>query len=466
MSASAAPVSLPALAPLPVPGDVVVGGGAGDPGRDSFAGLLPRVEAASAADTAHASRRRLVATAVAIAAVGVGTAAYYLTRGPALPQVTTVAVSSGSIVKTVATTGTVQPVTSVSVGSQVSGTVSWLGADFNSIVQKGQVIARLDPSLFDAQVVQARSGVAKANADLERARVILADAQMKLRRAETLAERQLISRSDLDAASMDVSSAAASLKGVAAQVVQAQASLNGAQVSLDHTVITAPIAGTVVQRSVDVGQTVAASMSSPTIFVIAADLTKMQVNAGLDESDVGQVKPGQPVTFTVDAYPDTLFTGAVLQVRLQATIVSNVTTYPTIIDVPNPDAKLRPGMTATVKVIVANRSGVLRVPNTALRIRPTAETLAAFGQAASVGAARAKRSNTEGQVWTFASGVLSPVPVRVGITDGTFTELLEPGPAIGARVVTAIAAAPTSTTPKAAATGNPLTGARQGNPAR
>jgi HlyD family secretion protein len=339
--------------------------------------------------------------------------------------------------------------------------VAWLGADFNSIVQKGQIIARLDPSLFDAQVAQARSGVAKAKADLDRSRVDLADTQMKYDRAKELSDRQLIARSDLDAASMAVNSAAASLKGAEAQVAQAQASLNQVQVTLDHTVIAAPISGTVTQRSVDVGQTVAASMSSPTIFVIAADLTKMQVNASIDESDIGQIRPGQQVMFNVDAYPDTQFAGIVSQVRLQTTVVSNVTTYPTIIDVPNPDSKLRPGMTANVRVIVASRSDVLRIPNGALRVRPTAEALAALGQPAVPVGASAKRSSTDGQVWTFAGGALSPVSVRLGISDGTVTELLGSGLTAGSQVVTAITSAQTSAAAtKGATTGNPLTGAQ------
>ncbi len=458
MSVSTAPAQLQIVTPLPMPGVGVAGGGVAVPHPDRFAGLLPSAEPAA---VGRVPRLRVVLAVVAVVAATVVAGAYYFTRTPALPQVTTAAVSRGPVTKTVATTGTVQPVTSVSVGSQVSGTVSWLGADFNTIVQKGQIIARLDPSLFNAQVAQARSGVAKANADLERSRVTLADAQMKFGRAKTLSERQLIAQSDVDAAAMDVDSAAASLKGTEAQVVQAQASLNQAQVNLDHTIIAAPISGTVTQRSVDVGQTVAASMSSPTIFVIAADLTKMQVNASIDESDIGQIKPGQPVTFGVDAYPETVFTGVVLQVRLQATIVSNVTTYPTIIDVPNPDAKLRPGMTATVKVTVASRPDVLRVPNAALRVRPTPAVLAAFGRPASTGGADAKRSSTEGQVWTFAGGTLSPASVRLGITDGAVTELLAPGLAAGTQVVTMITAAQPPAATKAG-TGNPLTGAGQG----
>ncbi len=460
MTVTTAPARLRALAPLPLPGV----GGVSSSQPDRFAGLLP-----DAGPTAAGHPRRLKAILVtgALAAATFGLGAYYLTRTPAPPQVTTTAISRGSVTRTVATTGTVQPVTSVSVGSQVSGTVSWLGADYNSIVRKGQIIARLDPALLEAQVAQARSGVVKANADLDRSRVTLADAQSKYGRAKALSDRELVSRADLDVASLAVDSAAASLKGVEAQVVQAQASLNQSQVSLDHTVITAPIAGTVTQRSVDVGQTVAASMSSPTIFVIAADLTKMQVNAGIDESDIGQIRQGQPVTFGVDAYPETAFTGVVLQVRLQATIVSNVTTYPTIIDVPNPNAMLRPGMTANVKVIVASRPDVLRVPNAALRVRPTPAVLAALGQPSSATGATPKRSATEGQVWTFAGGVLSPVSVRLGITDGTFTELLAPGLVAGTQVVTAIAASPSSApATKGVATGNPLAGSRQGPPIR
>jgi HlyD family secretion protein len=349
------------------------------------------------------------------------------------------------------------------VGSQVSGTVSWLGADFNSIVKKGQIIARLDPALLEAQVAQARSGVVMANANLDRSRVSLVDAQATFGRTKELSDRQLVSTSDLEAASLAMALAAASLKGVEAQVVQAQASLNQAQVTLDHTVIAAPISGTVTQRSVDVGQTVAASMSSPTLFVIAADLTKMQLNATVDESDIGQIQPGQPVTFSVDAYPGTAFVGTVLQVRLQATVVSNVTTYPTIINVSNPEAKLRPGMTATVTVVVASRSDVLRVPNSALRVRPTAEMLSALGQPAAAAAPTAKRSISEGRVWTSANGVLSPVAVRLGVADGAFTELLEPGLAAGTKVVTAITGATTSAAAaKSATVGNPVLGSQAG----
>jgi HlyD family secretion protein len=460
MSITAQPAQLQVLAPLPLPGAI----GANRPanaGRSLWD--EPQADARPTHGMTRAKRWSLVLGAVAVVATGVGVSAYYLSGGAALPQVTTAALSRGAITKIVVTTGSVQPVTSVSVGSQVSGTVSWLGADFTSIVKKGQVIARLDPSLFEAQVAQARSGVAMANANLDRSQVSLLDTQVQYRRMKELSDRQLVSGSDLDSASSAVASAAAALKGSEAQVVQAQASLNQAQVTLNHTVITAPSGGTVTQRSVDLGQTVAASMSSPTIFVIAADLTRMQLNATIDESDIGMIRPGQPVTFSVDAYPGTPFVGTVLQVRLQAVVVSNVTTYPTIIDVPNPEAKLRPGMTATVNVVVASRTDVLRVPNSALRIRPTAEMLAALGQPVGATAPMAKPSSSEGRVWTYRDGVLSPVVVRLGISDGAFTELLEPGLAAGTQVVTALTSAKTARSATATpAAGNPLLGSQPG----
>src|SRR5206468_3651263 len=268
------------------------------------------------------------------------------------------------------------------------------GADFNSIVKKGQVIARLDPSLFDAQLQQARANLnqtranlTKAQSDLERTKVQLIDAQQKFTRAKELAARSLLPQSDLDSAKIAVDTAQAMLASQQATVTQAQAavsqsqaSVNQNQVNLDHTTITAPIDGIVIQRSVDVGQTVAASMQAPTLFVIAADLTKMQVNANVDEADVGRIRPGQNVTFHVDAYPTEEFQGAVAQVRLQPIVVQNVTTYATIINVPNSDLRLKPGMTANLKVQIAKRNDVVRVPNAALRFRPTTDMFAALNQ--------------------------------------------------------------------------------------
>src|SRR5439155_5511518 len=230
-----------------------------------------------------------------IGVIGAGAGAYYIKNKNTDITVTTSPVIRGDIVDTVGATGTLQAVTTVQVGSQVSGNISWLGADFNSIVRKGQVIARLDPSLFQAQVEQARANLAKAQADLDRNKVALDDAETKYRRAQELAAKNLMAQSDLDAAKVAVDSAKAMLKSSEATVEQSRATLNQNQVNLDHTTITAPIDGIVIQRSVDVGQTVAASMQAPTLFVIAADLTKMQVNANVDEADVGRIRPGQNV---------------------------------------------------------------------------------------------------------------------------------------------------------------------------
>jgi HlyD family secretion protein len=329
-----------------------------------------------------------------VAAIGAGAGAYYIRRGGPEMQVMTSPITRGDIIDTVGATGTLQAVTTVQVGSQVSGNIQWLGADFNTIVKKGQVIARLDPSLFDAQLQQARANLnqtranlAKAQSDLERTKVQLIDAQQKFTRAKELAARSLLPQSDLDSAKIAVDTAQAMLASQQATVTQAQAavsqsqaSVNQNQVNLDHTTISAPIDGIVTQRSVDVGQTVAASMQAPTLFIIAADLTKMQVNANIDEADVGRIRPGQHVTFRVDAYPTETFDGTVSQIRLQPVVVQNVTTYGTVIDVPNAQLKLKPGMTANVKVEIAKRSEALRVANAALRFRPTAEVFAALNQ--------------------------------------------------------------------------------------
>ena len=339
--------------------------------------------------------KRVIIGLLIVCAVGAGAGAIYIRRGGPEVQVQTSPITRGDIVDTVGATGTLQAVTTVQVGSQVSGNIQWLGADFNSIVKKGQVVARLDPSLFEAQLQQARANLnqtranlTKAQSDLERTKVQLTDAQQKYTRAKELAEKGLVPQSELDAAKIAVDTAQASLASqqatvaqTQAAVTQSQASVNQNQVNLDHTIITAPIDGIVTQRSVDVGQTVAASMQAPTLFIIAADLTKMQVNANIDEADVGRIRPGQHVTFHVDAYPTDNFEGTVSQIRLQPVVVSNVTTYGTVIDVPNPQLKLKPGMTANVKVEIAKRTDVLRLPNAALRFRPTPELFAALNQA-------------------------------------------------------------------------------------
>jgi len=276
--------------------------------------------------------------ALVVLALAGGGAYWYYKYGKKVPEPTvmTAAVTRGDISDTVGATGTLQAVTTVQVGTQVSGTIQELHADFNSLVKKDQVIARLDPSLFATQIEQGQANLIRAQADLERLKVSLDDARMKLNRARELSGRQLIPQSELDAAEVNTRSIDAQIRSSQAQVTQAQASLNQNQVNLEHTVIRAPIDGLVISRNVDVGQTVAASMQAPTLFILAADLTKMQVIANLDESDVGRIRPGQHVRFRVDAYPTEDFVGAVAQVRLQPIVQQNVVTYATVIDVPNP----------------------------------------------------------------------------------------------------------------------------------
>ncbi|MBM3779555.1 MAG: efflux RND transporter periplasmic adaptor subunit, partial [Acidimicrobiia bacterium] len=292
----------------------------------------------------------------------------------------TAPVARGDVVETVQATGTLEAVTTVQVGTQVSGSIKALYADFNSQVRQGQVVAELDPSLFEAQVEQVRASLVRVEAERDRARVQVEDAQIKLTRARELSGRQLIPMAELETAESTARQAQSALQSAEAQLVQARASLNQSQVNLGHTIIRAPIDGVVVSRNVDVGQTVAASMQAPTLFVIANDLAEMQVSASIDESDIGRIAPGQRVTFRVDAYPDDTFGGRVQQVRLQPVVTQNVVSYTTIISVPNPTLTLKPGMTATVTVQIAAAEDVLRVPNAALRFQPSPELFASLGQ--------------------------------------------------------------------------------------
>jgi HlyD family secretion protein len=311
------------------------------------------------------SRILLAAAAVAVVAAGLAFRSHdHEVKYVAAPA------DRGDIMDVVGATGTVQAVQTVQVGSQVSGTIESLSADFNTVVRKGQVIARLDPSLFQARVGQAQANLVSARANVDRSKAAVDDARSKLERAKQLAAEQLLPQSDLDTAQTTYDQAVAQLKASQAAVSQAQASVNQAQVDLQHTIIAAPIDGVVVARNVDVGQTVAASFTAPVLFTIANDLKHMEVNASVDEADIGRVRSGQEVTFRVDAYPDRTFHGRVGQVRLQPTTVQNVVTYNTIITVDNDDGRLLPGMTATVSVIVRKSENALRIPAAALRFRP------------------------------------------------------------------------------------------------
>ena len=324
--------------------------------------------------------KKLILFVILLAAAAGGYYYYKVKTGKVEPTVLTQAVSRGDVVEAVGATGTLEAVETVEIGTQVSGVVRELHADFNSIVKKGQVIARLDPQLIETQIEQQSANVQRAEADLERLKVALADAKQKLDRAQQMSEKQLIPKTDLETAEVNVRSAEAQIKSSEASLVQARAQLNNQKVNLGYTTIVAPIDGIIISRNVDQGQTVAASMNAPVLYLMAADLTKMQVLANIDEADVGRMRPGQRVTFRVDAFPTETFVGSVSQVRLQPAVVQNVVTYSTVISVPNPELKLKPGMTANVNIEIARKNNVLRIPNAATRFRPTPEMFQVLNQ--------------------------------------------------------------------------------------
>ena len=403
---------------------------------------------------------------VATAGAGVATRASTASK----PTITTVEVTRGSLVQSVSATGSLEAVTTVNVGTQVSGTVQSLYADFNDLVRKGQVLARLDPSLFQTQVEQAEANMVRAVADVERLSVARDAAKLALDRANKLAGKRLLSEADLEAAQVDVASAEAQLRSAQASVAQSKASLNQAKVNLEHTVITSPIDGIVVSRDVDIGQTVAASMQAPTLFVLAADLAEMHLNASIDESDVGQIEAGQAVSFRVDAYPDEEFRGRVAQVRLQAVVSQNVVTYATVIDVANPELKLKPGMTATVTIEVARRDDTLLVPAAALRFKPTPAMIAALGEATAGPAPSCGGQAGCGTLWVYDGAAIHGAAVKTGITNGTAVEILGAPIAEGAAAVSAITLAPassktvTSAAASPAKSRSPLIGSMPGPP--
>jgi len=399
------------------------------------------------------TRRRIALTLGAVLMVTLAVSLYFRSSGAAAePQLATAPVTRGAIVQTVEATGALEAVTTVQVGTQVSGTIKALHADYNSEVRTGQVIARLEPSLFESQVEQARATLTRLEAEVDRARVALDEARRQQRRARELAGSQLIAQSELEAAESAERQAAAALRAAEAQIVQGRASLHQSQVNLGHTVIRAPIDGVVISRSVDEGQTVAASMQAPTLFVLARDLSQMQVNARVDEADIGRIQAGQQVRFRVDAYPGDTFAGRVRQVRLEPIVEQNVVSYVTVIDVPNEDLRLKPGMTATVTVEVARAKDVLRVPAAALRFQPTDEVFARIGQEAPAAA----RSGGTGGVWVLDAGRLRRVPVRAGISDGVMTAVLQGALEPGSRVVTSAAAAQVTSAGPAGASSSPL----------
>ena len=364
---------------------------------------------------------------------GAGGYYYFTHRHAATLNFTTATVTRGELIQTVTATGTLNPVVNVTVGSQVSGRICKLNVDFNSIVKSNQVIAEIDPATYQAAVEQAAADLANADANLELQ-------QVEFRRNSDLFTNKLVSGSDYDTALANLHEAEATVK-------IKQASLNNAKVNLNYCKIVSPVDGVVISRAVDLGQTVASSFSTPPIFQIANDLTQMQIDANLAEADVGGVQEGQAVDFTVDAYPYRTFHGEVVQVRNSPTTVNNVVTYDAVISVTNADYKLKPGMTANVSIIVAQRQGVLKVPNAALRFRPpdnavilTNEITAAAGSTNPVAGStpgqpvagahgKSKVNRNVRMVFLLAGDANEPklqqVQIKTGISDGIATEITE-----------------------------------------
>lgn len=405
------------------------------------------------------------------AAAAVVVATILFTRGRAKPEkYRTARVDRGDITMTVAATGAISAVTTVQVGSQVSGIIARLHADFNSRVTKGQLLAELDPTPFEQAIEQQRASVDKAKVDAANAKIAFA-------RQEKLLQQGLAAQADYD-------NAKAAADSAAAQVALARASLGQAETNMKYSKIVSPIDGVVVNRAYDVGQTVAASFQAPTLFTIAQDLTKMQVQADTDESDIGRIKIGQPVHFTVDAFPDRVFRATVSQIRLNATVNQNVVTYPVMVSVENPDLILRPSMTANITIDVATDHDKLRIPNSALRFKPPVPAGSAPPAAASNGGAAGGAGNRQGSgrgegrpgaggagspvpgrptlagslprtggrrdagptVYLLAAdGTLKPVRVHPGITDGQFTEIRDGDLREGETVVTGLVTAKAET---------------------
>lgn len=352
------------------------------------------------------------------AALVLATGAFFLfQRGNNTPQYKTEKMSKGDIRQSVTATGTLSAVVSVLVGTQVSGTIQKLYVDYNTVVKKGQLLAQIDPSLFEAQVAQARANLEASRANVEKAITAVADSKRTYERNKTLLARNLIAQSDLDSSQTSYDSNMAQLSAARAQVEQVKAALKTAEINLRYTRIVSPVNGMVISRNVDVGQTVAASFQTPTLFTIAQDLTQMQIDTSVDEADIGKIRVDQPVEFTVDAYPDLTFKGKVSEVRNAPTTVQNVVTYDVVVKVHNPEFKLKPGMTANVSITTATKSGVLRIPNAALRLRLPEKGSAPSGQ-------KTDGSASGPIVWTLEGKKPKRARIAAGISDGSYTEVV------------------------------------------
>jgi len=394
--------------------------------------------------------KKKILAAVVLAVILAGGGFYFLKNRDTAVKFKTEPVSRGDLRAAVTATGTVSAVTTVLVGTQVSGTIKELFADYNSPVKKGQLLAQIDPALSEAKVAQAKANLLSAEASVSKAEVTLQDARRTLERNRSLFSRNFIAASDLDTAETNERAAAAQLNVAKAQVEQARAALQQEETNLRYTRILSPVNGTVISRNVDIGQTVAASFQTPTLFSIAQDLTRMQIDTNVDEADIGRIQVGQGVQFSVDAYPDITFKGRVSEVRNAPTTVQNVVTYNVVIKVANPDFKLKPGMTANVSIITDFLQGVLKIPNAALRFKWTSDKAPQpKGPGAGMGAVRGVQTAAgEGNgsrargVWVLKDQTPVRVPVTLGISDGNFTVVLSDGLREGDLVIVESSASP------------------------
>ena len=361
----------------------------------------------------HRFSKGAMAVLVIIVLVAVAVA-YWLTRGEPITRYVTASVTEGAVTRVVSGSGAVNPVLTVIVGTYVSGTIQSISCDFNTKVKKGQLCAKIDPRPYQTLVNQAAANLATARAQLVKDKANLTYSQLSYERNSKLLERGGASQDAVDIAKNAYEQATAQIAFDEASIQQSEAALEAANVDLEYTSIISPVDGTVVSRNVTVGQTVAASFQTPTLFLIATDLTKMEVDTNVSESDIGAVKAGDKATFTVEAYPERIFAGVVTQVRQAPQTVQNVVTYDVVIAVDNRDLLLRPGMTATTRVVTAEREHVLRIPDQALRFSPS-------------GTASGQPTFAPGQsrVWLTENGQLRDVPLNLGLDDDTYTEVLE-----------------------------------------
>jgi HlyD family secretion protein len=366
------------------------------------------------------NKKLLIILAIAVMAVLAGIIIVF--SGSKKIKFKTAKIQKGEITQTVRATGNVNPVTTIIVGTRVSGTIVALYADYNSRIKKGQLIAQIDPTPFENELKHSEAELLNAKATLFKAEVTLKDAERTLKRKQELFKRDLIARSELDDAETAYNTARAQYEIALAQVKKAEAGLRQAKTNLGYTRIFSPVDGVVIAKNVEVGQTVAASFQTPTLFTIAPDLTKMQVDTNVDEADISKIKTGMEVNFTVDAYPDKKFKGIVSQIRLSPTVTQNVVTYNVVISVDNSHLLLKPGMTANVTFVVNSKENVIKIPNSALRFKMP----------------DTPPSKQQG-VWVIRGGKSVRVNVKTGISDGEWTELIEGDLKEGEEVIIEIA---------------------------